>query len=167
MEYQGFFSEVKDFRVQGRCLHMLEDILMLSLCAVICGAEDFEDIENYGHQKKTFLRRFLQLPNGIPSHDTIDRVFRHLDPHSLSAALQRWSTELLEFMSHYQINVDGKVLRGKAVAGKRTSGLCPVSAWVAYRGLSLGQVKDFYHLRKCVFIIFVIFLVISHGGKYA
>ncbi len=141
MEYQEFFSEVKDFRVQGRCLHMLEDILMLSLCAVICGAEDFEDIENYGYQKEDFLRSFLKLPNGIPSHDTIDRVFRHLDTASLSEALQCWSTELLEFVSRYQINVDGKVLRGTAEAGKRTSGLCLVSAWVANQSLSLGQVK--------------------------
>lgn len=141
MEYQAFFSEVNDFRVQGRCLHLLEDILMLSLCAVICGAEDFEDIENYGRQKEDFLRGFLQLPNGIPSHDTIDRVFRHLDPASLSASLQRWSAALLDFLSSYQINVDGKVLRGTAEAGKRTSGLCLISAWVADQGLSLGQVK--------------------------
>lgn len=105
------------------------------------GAEDFEDIENYGIQKEEFLRSFLQLPNGIPSHDTIDRVFRHLDPVSLSSSLQRWSSELLEFLSFYQINIDGKVLRGTAEAGKRTSGICLVSAWVADQGLSLGQVK--------------------------
>ena len=141
MEYQAFFSEVKDFRVQGRCLHLLEDILMLSLCAMICGAEDFEDIENYGKQKEDFLRGFLKLPNGIPSHDTIDRVFRYIEPCSLSSALYRWSSELLDFLSYYQINVDGKVLRGTAKAGKRTSGLCLVSAWVADQGLSLGQVK--------------------------
>lgn len=141
MEYQAFFSEVKDFRVQGRCLHRLEDILILSLCAVICGAEDFEDIENYGHQKEGFLRSFLKLPNGIPSHDTIDRVFRYLDPTSLANALHRWSAEILAFLSFYQINIDGKVLRGTAEAGKRTSGLCLVSAWVADQCLSLGQVK--------------------------
>ncbi|MEM6846297.1 MAG: ISAs1 family transposase [Bacteroidota bacterium] len=143
MEYQEFFLEVEDFRVQGRCLHLLEDILMLSSCAVICGhrggAEDFEDIENYGQQKKDFLRGFLKLPNGIPSHDTIDRVFHHLEPRSLSLALYRWSSELLDFLSSYQINVDGKVLRGTAKAGKRTSDLCLVSAWV--QGLSLGQVR--------------------------
>ncbi len=77
---------------------------MLSLCAVIGGAEDFEDIENYGHQKEEFLRSFLKLPNGIPSHDTIDRIFRYLDPASLSSCLQDWSVELLEFLSSYQIN---------------------------------------------------------------
>ena len=141
MKYQEFFSTVKDFRVKGRCLHSLEDILMLSLCAVICGAEDFEDIENYGRQKEEFLRSFLQLPNGIPSHDTIDRVFRHLDTASLSETLHRWSSDLLEFISCYQINIDGKVLRGTAEAGKKTSGLCLVSAWVSSQGLSLGQVK--------------------------
>lgn len=141
MKYEEFFSAVKDFRVQGRCLHSLADILMISLCGVLCGAEDFEDIENYAHQKQDFLRGFLKLPNGIPSHDTIDRVFRHLDPVSLSEALQSWSEELLDFIRRYQINIDGKVLRATAQAGKPGSGLCLVSAWVADQGLSLGQVK--------------------------
>ena len=75
MNYQDFFSDIEDFRVEGRCLHLLSDILMLSLCAVLCGAEDYEDIENYGKHKEDFLREFLELPYGIPSHDTIDPCF--------------------------------------------------------------------------------------------
>lgn len=83
----------------------------------------------------------MRLPNGIRSHDTIDRIFRHLDTASLSAALHRWSAELLEFVLRYQINIDGKVLPGTAQAGKSTSGLCLVNAWVSGQDLSLGQVS--------------------------
>jgi len=68
---------------------------MLSLCAVISGAEDYEDIENYGHQKQEFLAGFLALPNGIPSHDTINRVFRYLDTAKFADSLHRWSSEIV------------------------------------------------------------------------
>jgi len=141
MEWQNFFSEVPDFRIERGKLHLLSDILMLSLCAVISGAEDYEDIENYGHQKQEFLAGFLALPNGIPSHDTINRVFRYLDTAKFADSLHRWSSEILDFMEHYQVNIDGKVLRGTAKSGHKKSGLCLVSAWASKQGLSLGQVK--------------------------
>lgn len=72
MNWQSFFRDVPDFRKNRRKLHNLIDILVISLCAVICGADDFEEIELYGRQKETFLRTFLELPNGIPSHDTFN-----------------------------------------------------------------------------------------------
>lgn len=74
MEYQGFFSEVKDLWVQGRLLHLSEDTLMLSLCTMICEAEDFEDIETMISRRRGFLPYFLELVNGKPPHDNIDRV---------------------------------------------------------------------------------------------
>ncbi|MGL6140203.1 MAG: ISAs1 family transposase, partial [Planktothrix sp.] len=141
MEWQSFFSEVPDFRINRGKLHQLSDILMLSLCAVLRGAEDFEDIENYGKEKETFLCSFLELPNGIPSHDTIDRVFRYLDGEQFSASLTRWSREILDFMDFYQVNIDGKILRGTNPSGKKKGGLCLVSAWASAQGLSLGQLK--------------------------
>lgn len=141
MEWQNFFSEVPDFRINRSKLHQLSDILMLSLCAVLSGAEDFEDIENYGKEKESFLGTFLALPNGIPSHDTIDRVFRHLDSAKFGESLSRWSREILDFMDFYQVNIDGKVLRGTNSSGKKKGGLCLVSAWASEQGLSLGQVK--------------------------
>ena len=76
MGLQKIFSEVPDFRLNRRKLHLLSDILVISLYAVISGANDFEDIAEYGRQKKEFLTKFLSLPNGIPSYDTAaaDRI---------------------------------------------------------------------------------------------
>jgi hypothetical protein len=70
MNWQTFFQDVPDFRINRRKRHELLDILVIALCAVVCGADDFEEIGAYGKQKEAFLRTFLELPNGIPSHDT-------------------------------------------------------------------------------------------------
>lgn len=139
MEWEKYFSGVPDFRIERSKLHKLSDILMLSLCAVLCGAEDFEDIANYGRQKEAFLRRFLALPNGIPSHDTINRIFNGLDKDKFSSSLYNWSKELLGVLEHYQIAIDGKVLRATATPGKKNSGICLVSAWAQEQRLVLGQ----------------------------
>ena len=139
MEWKKFFEEVPDFRLNRRKLHKLGDILMLSLCAVLSGAEDFEDMENYGKQKEDFLRQFLELPNGIPSHDTINRVYNRLDKDKFAEGLHRWSREILDFMEYYQLNIDGKVLRGTGQAGKKHAGICLVSAWAEEQRLVLGQ----------------------------
>ncbi len=74
MSWETFFSSVPDFRKNRRKKHHLVDILVIALCAIISGADDFEEIETYGRKKETFLRTFLSLPNGIPSHDTFNRV---------------------------------------------------------------------------------------------
>ena len=73
MELREIFAEVPDFRVAGRTDHILSEILVISLCAVISGADDFEEIAEYGRQKEAFLWRFLSLPSGIPSHDTFNK----------------------------------------------------------------------------------------------
>jgi predicted transposase YbfD/YdcC len=141
MEWKKFFEGVPDFRLDRKKLHKLGDILMLSLCAVLSGAEDFEDMENYGRQKEDFLRQFLELPNGIPSHDTINRVYNRLDKDKFGESLYRWSREILDFMEYYQLNIDGKVLRGTGQAGKKNAGICLVSAWAEDQRLVLGQKK--------------------------
>lgn len=141
MDLQKIFSEVPDFRINRRKLHSLSDILIMSLCAVISGANDFEEIAEYGRQKKDFLSSFLTLPNGIPSHDTFNRVFRHLDSQSFGSCLVKWSSEILSNLDFYQVNIDGKVLRATAVEGKKKSGLCLISAWVSEHNVSLGQIK--------------------------
>lgn len=74
---------------------------MLSISAVLSVAEDFEDIENYGKEKEAFLRTFLELPNGIPSHYTIDWIIRYMDTAKFAANLTTWSRELLDFMDYY------------------------------------------------------------------
>ena len=104
---QNFFSELPDFRIERGKLHLLSDILMLSLCAVLCGAEDYEDIENYGKEKLAFLKTFLFLSNGIPSHETINRVFRLMDSAKFEQILRKYSAELLDFMNEYHVAIDG------------------------------------------------------------
>jgi predicted transposase YbfD/YdcC len=141
MEWQKFFEEVPDFRLNRKKRHKLSDILMLSLCAVLSGADDFEEMQNYGKQKENFLRTFLELPNGIPSHDTLNRVYNRLDKDKFAACLHKWSKELLDFMDYYQVNIDGKVLRATGKEGKKHAGICLVSAWAQSQRLVLGQKK--------------------------
>jgi predicted transposase YbfD/YdcC len=141
MVYTDFFSDITDLRVKGRTTHLLGDILLLSLCAVICGADDFEDIENYGKEKESFLKTFMALPGGIPSHDTIDRVFRRICPKELGNCLLRHSKGILDYLDKYHVGIDGKVLRATATSGQKKSGLCIVSAWASEQGLCLGQLR--------------------------
>ena len=139
MKLTEIFKEVPDFRVKGRIHHLLNEILIISLCAVLSGAEDFEEIAEYGVQKQDFLSEFLLLPNGIPSHDTFNRVFRYMDTRSFEECLIKWSREIIKELSHYQVNIDGKVLRATGERGKKTAALRLVNAWVSEHCLSLGQ----------------------------
>lgn len=141
MNWQTFFQDVPDFRLNRRKKHKLLDILVIALCAAVCGADDFEEIEAYGKQKETFLRTFLELPNGIPSHDTFNRVFKFLDKVAFGDCLYRWSKEILADLTVNlpQLCLDGKVQRATARRGKKKSGLCVVSAWVSEHNLVLGQ----------------------------
>lgn len=143
MNWQTFFEGVPDFRKNRRKKHQLVDILVIALCALISGADDFEEIELYGKRKEAFLRTFLELPNGIPSHDTFNRVFKLMDKKAFGECLYRWSKQILEVVESQisQINIDGKVLRATAKSGFRKSGICVVSAWVAEHQLVLGQEK--------------------------
>lgn len=143
MNWQTFFQDVPDFRINRRKRHNLLDILVIAVCAFVCGADDFEDIALYGTQKESFLGTFLELPNGIPSHDTFNRVFKFLDKEAFAESLYRWSKEILSTLNqqYTQINIDGKVLRATAKSGHKKSGICLLSAWVSDHKLILGQQK--------------------------
>ena len=142
MDLKTIFSEVPDFRIAKKVKHHLNELLIIALCAVLSGAEDCGEIEEYGKQKEDFLGQFLILPNGIPSHDTFNRVFRFMDCKSFNKCLCNWSGEIIDQLKEeYQINIDGKVLRATGKKGKKTAALCLVSAWVTQQHLSLGQVK--------------------------
>ena len=95
MNWQTFFQDVPDFRINRCKKHNLLDILVISVCACVCGADDFEDITLYGTQKESFLRTFLELPNGIPLYDTFNRVLKFLDKDAFAESLYRWSKEIL------------------------------------------------------------------------
>jgi len=142
MEWEKIFNEVPDYRKNHPFKkHLLSDILMLSLCASLSGAENDEEIETYGREKESFLKGFLLLPSGIPSHDTITRVFRYLDKAKFSNCLYRHTKELLEFIEEQHISIDGKVCRGTNKGGKKKSGICIITAWACEQSLCLGQLK--------------------------
>lgn len=143
MNWTAFFADIPDFRLDRRKRHLLLDILVISLIAVICGADDCEEIALYGRQKEAFLRTFLALPNGIPSHDTFNRVLRLMDKKAFAACLHRWSKQIIDQLQPqmHQLNIDGKVLRATAKKGQPKSGLCVVTAWVQEQRVVLGQEK--------------------------
>lgn len=142
MYWKEIFSEVPDFRREHVFKkHLLSDILMLSLLAVICGAETDEEVETYGQEKAAFLGGFLELPNGIPSHDTITRVFRFLEKDKFSECLYRHSEALKTFLEEQHISIDGKVCRATNPSGKKKGGICIITAWACEQNLCLGQLK--------------------------
>ena len=121
--------------------HLLSDILALSLCAFLSGIETDEEIETYGKEKFSFLKTFLSLPNGIPSHDTITRVFRILDKNKFAECLHKYWAEIMDFLQERHISMDGKVCRATNKGGKKKSGICIVTAWACEQNLCLGQLK--------------------------
>ena len=136
----NYFSNLKDPRVDRTKEHLLEDIIFITIAAVICGAETWNDIENYGKLKKEWLGQYLQLPHGIPSHDTFNRFFSSLDPVQLEDSFLEWVRSVSELTAGEVVSIDGKTLRGSRAAGSK-SVVHMVSAWANVNQLSLGQVK--------------------------
>jgi predicted transposase YbfD/YdcC len=133
------FSEIVDPRIERTKRHLLSDILTLAVLAVIAGAEGWEDIEEFGHSKEEWLRQYLELPGGIPSHDTISRVFRRLKPGAFNAALMQWMAGLHEQLGFRQVAIDGKTLRRSHDRMSMPAALHLVSAWSVANQVVLGQ----------------------------
>jgi predicted transposase YbfD/YdcC len=105
------FAGLADPRATRRCDHRLIDILVIAVCAVIACAESWEDIELYGRSKLAWLKTFLALPNGIPSHDTFRRVFMLIDPDAFEACFARWAQSLMSTVEREVVAIDGKTVR--------------------------------------------------------
>jgi predicted transposase YbfD/YdcC len=135
------FSQVTDPRKDRTKDHKLIDIIAIAICAVICGAEGWVDMELYGKSKEPWLRTFLELPNGIPSHDTFGRVFSLIDAQQFQLAFYEWVWAVNDIIQGQIINIDGKQLRGSKdrVLGKRA--IYMVSAWAETNEIVLGQRK--------------------------
>jgi len=135
------FSQVTDPRVARTKEHKLIDMIIIAICAVICGAEGWTDIENFGNSKLLGLKSFLELPNGIPSHDTFGRVFSMLDAQQFQLAFYEWVMAVNEIVHGQIINIDGKRLAGSEdrFLGKRA--IYMVSAWAEENEIVLGQRK--------------------------
>ena len=136
----SYFDKLTDPRVDRTKLHALKDIIGLTICAVLSGCDDWEEIELYGHQKEPWLKGFLSLPNGIPSHDTIGRVFAALNPIELRDCFISWVQSIAVVSAGRIVSIDGKRMCNSGTNGKKGF-LHMVSAWCNTNNLALGQVK--------------------------
>jgi predicted transposase YbfD/YdcC len=133
-----YFRKLKDPRRAHRRLHDLQDIIVIGLCAVLAGAQDWQEVELFGRQRRAWLQRFLALPNGIPAHDTFERVFDRLKPSAFQACFRTWVQAIQEALDIKHVAIDGKTLRRSGSA--KLGPLHLVSAWATAQRLSLGQV---------------------------
>jgi predicted transposase YbfD/YdcC len=133
-----YFGKLKDPRIKRHRKHLLLDIVAIAICGVICGCDDWQQIVTFARSRFDWLKRFLRLPHGIPSHDTFERVFDRLDPQAFQGCFRAWMQALHEALGLSQIAIDGKTLRGSATGDLK--GLHLVSAWATANCLSLGQV---------------------------
>lgn len=134
------FSEIKDPRRDNR-RHKLIDIMTISICAVICNADTFEHIVEFGKAKYDWLKNFLELPHGIPSADTFERVFAMIDPEEFKSAFMNWIHAICELTKGEVIAIDGKTLRRSHDKSKGRSAIHMVSAWANANGIVIGQKK--------------------------
>lgn len=135
------FALLEDPRDPRGKEHLLLDIIGIAICAVLCGAESWTDIEEYGRAKVEWLKTFLALPNGIPSHDTVARVFARLDPEQMQQCFLSWIAAISQLTQGEIIPIDGKTVRGSYDSSSGKGAIHMVSAWASANRLVLGQRK--------------------------
>lgn len=133
------FSGISDPRGRQNREHKLLDILVITICATICGADDWVSVEQFGCAKQEWFEGFLELPNGIPSHDTFWRVFRHLDAEQFQESFMQWMASVQTLTQGEVIALDGKQLRRSQDASAGKAAIHMVSAWATRNSLVLGQ----------------------------
>jgi predicted transposase YbfD/YdcC len=135
-----YFSDLPDPRVERTKLHKLEDILAITIYAVICGADGWNEIELFGQCKQPWLKTFLELPNGIPSHDTFARVVSSIKPDAFEERFQKWIQALAKNTGEKIIAIDGKTLRRSFDTANRKAAIHMVSAWACENKMVFGQI---------------------------
>ena len=133
------FKDLPDPRVERTQDHDLLDLLVIAVCTLLCAGESFNDMADFGHAKHDWFKTFLTLRNGIPSHDTFNRVFAALDPKAFLDCFLRWTQSLRQAVAQEVVALDGKALRRALNADQSVKYV--VSAWAESNGLVLGQLK--------------------------
>jgi len=136
----SFFSEVEDPRIDRTKAHDLQHIIAIALMAVICGCETWEEIEEFGEMAEEWLTKTLYLINGIPSHDTFNRVLSRIDPLQMEKSFLKWTQNVVQLTAGEVVAFDGKTIRGSTEKGKKPF-VHMVSAWAGLHNMVLGQVK--------------------------
>ncbi len=136
-----YISVIPDIRQQGKVKHKLSAILFLTVCAVIAGADEWQEIEDFGHERLEWLKKYGDFDNGIPVDDTIARVVSNIDSLAFEKMFIEWMQECHEITDGEIIAIDGKTIRGSFDKGKRKGAIHMVSAFSNENGVVLGQVK--------------------------
>jgi predicted transposase YbfD/YdcC len=143
ISFMKYFETLPDHRVVGRSSHLLLDIIGITICAVICGAESWEQVETYGIDHHEFLKTVMALPNGIPSHDTFNRVFRYLNPEAFGQCFVDWinaiSVKLHLAPARWHAAIDGKTARHSFDHASPKRAMHLLTAWASENGFTLGQ----------------------------
>lgn len=140
-DFIAHFSIIPDPRIDRCKRHKLIDILFLCMVAVVCGAEGWEEIEDFGNDREDWLRQYLPFDNGIPGHDTIARVMSRLNPSALQSSFVAWMQDVVTMTDREVIAIDGKTVRRSFKGGKRKSAIHMVNAWAVANKVVLGQLK--------------------------
>src|SRR5512143_2757423 len=143
LDPRPYFADLPDPRRETRNkLHQLQDILMIVLCAVLSGVEDWVGMADFAEEKEAWLREFLELPNGIPSHDTLSEVMGRIDPVAFRIAFTTWATAALPALADEQACVDGKTVRGSRDGANGAVHLVSAFAGRARWGLAQPAVAE-------------------------
>jgi DDE_Tnp_1-associated len=149
-DLESLFAQVEDPRMERTKLHRLRDIIILAICGVLCGADGWVEIEEFGKAKEAFFTDLLNLPNGIPSHDTFGRVFALIDPKQFEASFVQWVQGISQRVKGV-IAIDGKTLRRSYDQESAKKALHVVSAWAVENQLSLPQKRSQMRLPRSPF----------------
>ena len=141
MSIAEHFGRLTDPRMEERVEHRLLDIIVIAICGVICGADSWVEIEEFGKAKPDWLKGFLDLPNGIPSHDTFGRVFGCLSAFQFQACFMSWIEAVFRATDSQGVAIDGKRVRGSYDGSSDKAAIHRVSAWACANRVVLGQVK--------------------------
>ena len=146
------FGDLEDPRIERAKGHDLLDTIAITLCTVVCGADNWVEIEEFGKAKRDWFAGFLKLPNGIPSHDTFGRVFGLLEPERFAECFTAWVGQVSELAQGEVVAIDGKTLRGCHDRAQGRAPLHMVSAWASENHLVLGQTRTSAHSNEITVI---------------